>query len=77
MTGVLEVGDFELVYDPSVGEDEPWYINDHTFFRDHTGTWHLIGITHAEPMAPVRGGAPRPRHRAVACTARGRSSRSR
>ena len=23
-----------------------------TIFRDHAGTWHLIGITHAEPMAP-------------------------
>ena len=46
------VGDFELIYDPSVGEADPWYINDHTIFRDHTGSWHLIGITHAEPMAP-------------------------
>ena len=49
---MISVGDFELIYDPSVGEAERWYINDHTFFRDHTGTWHLIGITHAEPMAP-------------------------
>ena len=49
---MVTVGDFELIYDPSVGEAEPWYINDHTIFRDHTGTWHLIGITHAEPMAP-------------------------
>jgi beta-fructofuranosidase len=40
------------VYDPSVGEDEAWYVNDHTFVRDRDGTWHLIGITHAEPMAP-------------------------
>jgi arabinan endo-1,5-alpha-L-arabinosidase len=44
---------FSLVYDPSVGEDEQWYINDHTFFRtSHDGLWHLVGITHAEPMAP-------------------------
>ena len=49
---MLAVGDFELVYDPSVGEAERWYVNDHTFVRDHTGTWHLIGITHAEPLAP-------------------------
>src|SRR4051812_8092474 len=45
-------GAFERIYDPSVGEDERWYINDHTFVRDDGGTWHLIGITHAEPAAP-------------------------
>ena len=44
---------FSLVYDPSVGEEDRWYINDHTFFRTAAdGSWHLIGITHAEPMAP-------------------------
>ena len=48
----LEVGAFQLVYDPSVGEAERWYINDHTFIRDHSATWHLVGITHAEPAAP-------------------------
>lgn len=47
----LPASAFELVYDPSVGESEPWYINDHTFFRADDG-WHLVGITHAEPMAP-------------------------
>ena len=73
---MLSVGDFELIYDPSVGEAERWYINDHTIFRDHTGTWHLIGITHAEPMAPfdelhlAHATAP-------ASTGRGRSSPSR
>ena len=51
MTAVT-AGDFRLIYDPSVGETEPWYINDHTFFRDHEGAWHLIGITHAEPAKP-------------------------
>jgi beta-fructofuranosidase len=45
-------GAFELIYDPSAGEREPWYVNDHTFVRDRAGTWHLIGITHAEPFAP-------------------------
>jgi arabinan endo-1,5-alpha-L-arabinosidase len=49
---IVTAGDFELVYDPSAGESEPWYVNDHTFVRDRDGTWHLIGITHAEPMAP-------------------------
>ncbi len=47
----VSAGDYELVYDPSIGESEPWYINDHTFVRDRIGVWHLIGITHAEPMA--------------------------
>jgi arabinan endo-1,5-alpha-L-arabinosidase len=48
----FEVGDFQHVYDPSLGEAGPWYLNDHTFVRDREGTWHLIGITHAEPFAP-------------------------
>ena len=48
----VTAGDFELIYDPSVGEEERWYINDHTFIRQQTGTWHLIGITHAEPAFP-------------------------
>ena len=56
MTGdrraTVSAGAFERVYDPSVGEDEPWYINDHTFIRDRAGSWHLIGITHAEPARP-------------------------
>jgi hypothetical protein len=43
-------GDFVHIYDPSVGEDEPWYVNDHTFVQAEDGTWHLFGITHAEPM---------------------------
>lgn len=50
--GAIVVGDYERIYDPSVGEDATWYINDHTFFRDKDGRWHLIGITHEEPMAP-------------------------
>ncbi|MFG3404321.1 hypothetical protein [Streptomyces sp. NPDC048142] len=46
-------GDFVRIYDPSAGESRPWYINDHTFIRDEaTGTWHLFGITHAEPADP-------------------------
>ena len=48
----ISEGEFELIYDPSVGEAEQWYINDHTFFRDFDGLWHLIGITHAEPAFP-------------------------
>jgi arabinan endo-1,5-alpha-L-arabinosidase len=48
----VTAGPFERIHDPSVGEAERWYVNDHTFIRDHTGTWHLIGITHAEPANP-------------------------
>jgi arabinan endo-1,5-alpha-L-arabinosidase len=43
---------FTLIYDPSVGEHEKWYINDHTFIKDLNGTWHLFGITHKEPADP-------------------------
>ncbi len=49
---IVSAGEFERIYDPSVGEAEPWYVNDHTFVRAADGTWHLFGITHAEPMAP-------------------------
>lgn len=45
----VEAGAFSRIYDPSVGELTPWYINDHTFVRGQDGTWHLFGITHAEP----------------------------
>ncbi|MGA2914691.1 MAG: ADP-ribosylglycohydrolase family protein [Sedimentisphaerales bacterium] len=50
---VIEVGDFKLIYDPSVGEKEKWYINDHCFIYDTKGTWHLFGITHQEPANPI------------------------
>ncbi|MEY2426483.1 MAG: hypothetical protein QOI61_2055 [Actinomycetota bacterium] len=45
-------GDWTHIYDPSVGEAEQWYVNDHTIFRGFDGTWHLIGITHVEPFKP-------------------------
>ena len=44
---------FERVYDPGVGEDGPWYLNDHCFVRGDDGTWHVFGITHAEPADPL------------------------
>ena len=50
---MLSVGEFHKVYDPSVGEAEPWYINDHTFVREPSGIWRLFGITHAEPANPL------------------------
>ena len=48
----VSAGEFERIYDPSVGEDEPWYVNDHTIVAGDDGSWHLFGITHAEPMDP-------------------------
>ena len=48
----VSAGSYEHIYDPSSGDSEAWYVNDHTFVRDRAGTWHLIGITHAEPMNP-------------------------
>ncbi len=44
---------FFKIYDPSVGEKQEWYINDHCFIRGANGTWHLFGITHAEPADPI------------------------
>jgi beta-xylosidase len=46
-------GEFFRIYDPSVGEKETWYINDHCFVRGPDGIWHLFGITHAEPANPL------------------------
>jgi arabinan endo-1,5-alpha-L-arabinosidase len=43
------VGKFARIYDPSDGESDRWYINDHCFARGRDGRWHLFGITHAEP----------------------------
>jgi sucrose-6-phosphate hydrolase SacC (GH32 family) len=48
----VRAGEFQRVYDPSQGEAERWYVNDHTFVRDGDGVWHLFGITHAEPARP-------------------------
>jgi beta-fructofuranosidase len=48
----VEAGTFARIYDPSAGRAEPWYVNDHGFVRDASGTWHLFGITHAEPARP-------------------------
>jgi hypothetical protein len=51
-THVVGAGTFSKIYDPSVGESAPWYINDHTIIQGPDGTWHLFGITHQEPAAP-------------------------
>ncbi len=50
----VSAGAFFRVYDPSVGETQQWYYNDHTLVRDVvTGTWHVYAITHAEPANPL------------------------
>ncbi len=50
----VSAGAFFRVYDPSVGETQQWYYNDHTMVRDVvTGTWHVYAITHAEPANPL------------------------
>jgi beta-fructofuranosidase len=46
---VVRVGTFTRIYDPSIGEKRPWYINDHTFICAEDSRWHLFGITHQEP----------------------------
>ena len=45
----VSAGAFFRIYNPSVGEAGPWYINDHSFIRGSDGIWHLFGITHPEP----------------------------
>ena len=51
-TPLVSAGEFTRIYDPSIGEDKPWYINDHCFIRGANGMWHIFGITHAEPADP-------------------------
>lgn len=46
-------GEFKQIYNPSVGESSPWYINDHCFIRAQDGKWHLFGITREEPAKPM------------------------
>lgn len=46
-------GEFKKIYDPSVGENAQWYINDHTIVRGPDGLWHMFGITHQEPANPI------------------------
>jgi arabinan endo-1,5-alpha-L-arabinosidase len=50
---LVRAGHFVKIYDPSVGEQEKWYINDHCFIHGNDGRWHLFGITHAEPADPI------------------------
>lgn len=49
----LHAGGYRLIYEPSIGETESWYINDHCFIRGEDGLWHMFGITHADPANPL------------------------
>ena len=49
----VQCGAFVKIYDPSVGEKEKWYMNDHCFIRDKNGIWHMFGITRQEPARPL------------------------
>jgi arabinan endo-1,5-alpha-L-arabinosidase len=50
---LVECGSFVKIYDPSIGETNRWYINDHCFIRGTNGIWHMFGITHQEPARPL------------------------
>jgi len=50
---LVEAGEFTKIYDPSVGESQPWYINDHCFAFGPDGLFHLFGITAHEPAKPM------------------------
>jgi len=50
---LVSSGPFVKIYDPSVGENQRWYINDHCFIQGKDGTWHLFGITRQEPARPM------------------------
>ena len=50
---MLQCGEFVKIYDPSVGEEQRWYINDHCFVYGPKNRWHLFGITHPEPAHPL------------------------
>jgi arabinan endo-1,5-alpha-L-arabinosidase len=49
----LTPGTKRPLLDASPSPDRPWYINDHTLIRDRSGTWHVFGIWHPEPAAPL------------------------
>lgn len=49
---VPRAGEFVHIFDQSVGENEPWYINDHCFVH-HQDRWRLFGITNPYPPDPA------------------------
>src|SRR5699024_3415732 len=53
MTVRLLPGAKRRLLDASPSAEVPWYINDHTLIRAADGRWHLFGIWHPEPAAPL------------------------
>lgn len=51
---IVSAGKFAKVYDPGIGEERNWYINDHCFIRGEDGAWHMYGITAEEPLKPLQ-----------------------
>ncbi|WP_460686391.1 family 43 glycosylhydrolase [Niabella aquatica] len=49
---VITIGEFEKIFDQSIGEKDKWYINDHCFIRADDGKWHMIGITGRDAPNP-------------------------
>ncbi|MBN9380369.1 MAG: family 43 glycosylhydrolase [Chitinophagaceae bacterium] len=49
---LITTGKFVKIYDPSVGEKDSWYINDHAFMKGPDGKWHMIGITGMDSAKP-------------------------
>jgi arabinan endo-1,5-alpha-L-arabinosidase len=50
----LGMGALKKIYVPKPSANgTAWYINDHTVIRGPDNLWHMIGITHEEPMAPL------------------------
>ena len=52
-TPLVVAGEFTRIYNPSIGENKKWYINDHCIIAAQDGAWHLFGITHEEPANPI------------------------
>ncbi|MBN2218544.1 MAG: family 43 glycosylhydrolase, partial [Pirellulales bacterium] len=50
---LVKAGPFVKIHDPSAGESQPWYVNDHCFIFGPNGPWHLFGITAHEPAKPM------------------------
>jgi len=46
----FKVGEFRVIFDPQVGESEPWCMNDHCFIFGPDGLWHVFAITHPKPL---------------------------
>ncbi len=51
---VPEEGEYRRIFDQSVGEDQPWYINDHCFIQNTANQWHLFGTSNTStPLIPL------------------------